>query len=206
MSTTAFDGDSIGPQLDLADETIPPHVGEHLSTMYGRDGRIETFAEWVSAIREASERTQGELPTEDDLCHLDDGDHTVEISGETLSFVCVLDPLAVPFLRETPGTVRSETPEDGDAITIDVEADGVTVDADDAVVSLGVTRDPEVDGTPTHEDVYAETCPYIHAFASVDEYERWADRTDAATTSVPVETGVTVARELARELFETAAR
>ncbi|MCU4800861.1 alkylmercury lyase family protein [Halobacteria archaeon HArc-gm2] len=202
MSTESFDGDSIGPRLDLANLTIPAHVGERLAALHDANGRIDTGAEWVKAIRAASERTQGEVPTEDDLCYVDDGDHSVEIDGETASFVCVLDPLAVPFLRGEPGTVRSTTPEDGEPITIDVERDGVTVDTDDAVVSIGVARDVSGDGPPRQEDVYTETCPYIHVFASVDEYERWAAETDAATTSLPVGTGVAIARELSRELFE----
>jgi len=202
MASQTFDGDSIGPQLDLADATIPPHVGHHLATLYGLDGRVKTWADWIEAIRTASEQTGDSPPTEADRCYFDDGDHTVEVDGETASFVCVLDPLTVPFLRETPAIVHSRTPEDGEAITIDVAADDVAVDGDDAVVSLGVSRDPAVDGTPTHEDIYAESCPYIHVFASVGEYERWADEVNAATTSVPVETGVAIARELARELFE----
>lgn len=203
MPAETFDADGIGPQLDLADERIPPHIGDHLATLYGREDRVETWAEWIDAIRAASNETQDELPTEDDLCYLEDGNHTVEIDGETKSFVCVLDPLAVPFLRGMPGTIRSVTPEAGEAIIIDVDSGGVSVDTDDAVVSLGVSRDSTVAGTPTHEEIYAESCPYIHAFASVEEYERWADRTDAATTSVPVDIGVAIARELARELFET---
>lgn len=201
MASETFDSVSIGPELELANETIPPHIGKHLATLYDLDEPIESWAEWVDAIRTASERTQDEPPTEDDLCYIEDGDHTIEIDGETESFICVLDPLAVPFLRETPGAIHSITPEDGEAITIDVEEDGVTVDTDGAVISLGVSRDVDVEGTPTHEDIYAESCPYIHVFASVDEYERWATGVNAATTSVPVDTGVAIARELARELF-----
>lgn len=220
MASQTFGGDSIGPRLDLGDETIPPHIGAHLAALYDREDRVETWAEWVEVIRAASELTQGELLTEDDLCYVDDGNHTVEIDGETESFVCVLDPLAVPFIRGTPGTVRSKTPEDGDEITIDVESDGMTVDTDGAVISFGVSRDVDVDGTPTHEDIYAESCPYVHVFASVGEYERWADSlaakppgrkpvgpadwpADAATTSVSADMGVAIARELARELFES---
>ncbi|SFS03364.1 Alkylmercury lyase [Halomicrobium zhouii] len=203
MSTERFDGDSIGPRLDLATLTIPAHVGDRLAALHDADGRIDTGAEWVEAIRAASERTRGEPPTEDDLCYVDDGDHSVEIADETESFVCVLDPLAVPFLRGEPGTIRSKTPEDGESITIDVENDGVTVDTAAAVLSIGVSRDASGEGASRQEDIYTETCPYIHAFASVEEYERWADGVDAATTSVPVETGVAIARELSRELFES---
>lgn len=202
MVSQTFDAKSIGPRLDLAEERIPPHVGAHLATLYGCENRIENWGEWVEVIRAASEATAGEPPTEDDLCQLADGAHTVELDDETKSFVCVLDPLAVPFLRETPGTVHSVTPEDGEAITIDVEADGLTVDAADGVVSVGVSRNPAVDGTPTHEDIYAASCPYIHVFASVDEYERWASTVDAATTSVPVDVGVAIARELTQEMFD----
>lgn len=38
--------------------------------------------------------------------------------------------------------------------------------------------------------------------ASVAEYEQWANTVDAATTSVPVDVGVAIARELTQELFE----
>jgi len=40
-------------------------------------------------------------------------------------------------------------------------------------------------------------CPYIHVFEDETEYETWA----AATTSVPVETGVALAGGLAEQLF-----
>jgi len=44
-------------------------------------------------------------------------------------------------------------------------------------------------------------CPYIHVFEDETEYETWAAATEAATTSVPVETGVALAGGLAEQLF-----
>jgi hypothetical protein len=204
MSTNTLDTGDIGPELTLDELRLPPHVGERLATLFDREGRFETGAEWVAAIRETSEATEGRPPTIDDLCTMSDGAHTVDLEGndETTAFVCVLDPLAVPFLEDCPGTVRSRTPEDGTNVTIAVTGDAATVTPSNAVVSLGVSRHPDVERPISHEGIYQEVCPYIHVFASVDEYERWADGLDAATTSVPAETGVALARELATALFD----
>ncbi|MFB6087930.1 MAG: organomercurial lyase [Haloarculaceae archaeon] len=203
MSTRSLDTERIGPELTLSELRLPPHVGERLATLFDRDGRFETGAEWVAAIREASEATEGRPPTVDDLCTMPDGAHSVSLEGddETTSFVCVLDPLAVPFLEDRPGTVRSTTPEDGEDVTVEIATDDATATPSNAVVSLGVARDVDAETSVSHEGIYREVCPYIHVFASVDEYERWADGVDAATTSVPVDTGIALARELAGALF-----
>lgn len=202
MATSDFDPEQIGPDVAPAEVSLPPHVGERMATLYGSEDRFETAADWLAA----TERVVGDGPdgaaTESDLCRVADGAHTVAVDGERAAFVCVLDPLVVPFLRGRPATVRSESQVDGDPVVVEVEPDGASVRPEGAVVSLGVAHDLAEDDPLTPERVYGEVCPYVHAFASPAEYERWDAETDAATTSVPMATGVALARGIAERLFE----
>lgn len=202
MADTTVDHDSIGPRLDLEDITFPPAVGERMATVYGVDAPIETGAEWVEATRGALSEHTGRTPTPDDLCTRPDGAHTFEDDGGSQSYVCVLDPLVYPFLADTPGTVRSETPVYGETVEFTVESDGVTVSHADAVISLGVTETFDGNGQLTPDVVYGAICEYIHVFADETEYERWAENVDGVTTVIPVPEGIGVARELATALFE----
>jgi hypothetical protein len=199
MSSPTFDDDDdgIGPRLTLDEVAIPPHVGEPLAAFYDREGRIETVREWADAAEAAIRTERDRAPAEADMCVAADGPHAVEFADETISYVCVLDPLIAVFLHARPGTVRSETPEDGAEVAVEIDADGATATPADAVVSVGVGRDGPED-EPTLEGAYGQLCAYTHVFASVDEYERWAAGVDAATTSYPVETGVALAREFVR--------
>lgn len=196
MATNTLDGTRIGPDLDLADVPIPPHVGDRLAAFYGRGERIADAREWADAADEAIRAEKGRGGTEADMCTAADGPHSVEFAEESRSYVCVLDPLIAVFLRGKPGTVRSETPEDGAAVAIDVDGSGATASPEDAVVSFGVGHDaPEDD--PTLEAAYGQVCAYTHVFASAAEYERWAAGVEASTTSYSVETGLALSRELA---------
>lgn len=201
MSSDTFDDGSIGPGIDPADVRIPPHVGAGLARLFDRDERLDTAAEWIEAVRDAfGDVTDGE-PSEEDLCHDPEGRHAVEIDGERRSFVCVLDPLIVPFLRESPGVVRSRTAVDGEQVTVDVGPDAASATPSGAVVSLGVARDVDPAEPLDAERIYGTLCPYVQTFATPAEYERWAEDVDAATTSLPVDHGVALARALADELF-----
>lgn len=202
MTTIPTSDTTIGPEMRLADLRLPPHVGARLSTLFGRSEPIIEGDEWVGAMHAAIETECERAPTEADLCHASDGNHAVVIDGKRESFVCVLDPLIVPFLRAEPGRIESTTPEDGRAVTIEVTSEGVTVTPEETVVSLGVSHHVAADEQPTPETVYRQVCGYVHAFASPAEYERWATGVDAATTTVSAETGVAVARELSTALFE----
>jgi len=201
MTSQSFTDRGIGPVLELTEFRLPPHVGARLATLFGSEEPITSGSEWVREMRAAFTRQDGDPPTEDALCHADDGAHSVTIDGERDAFVCVLDPLIVPFLRDEPGRVESTTPEDGRTVTIDIDENGATATPESAVVSLGISRHVEAD-TATPETVYRQVCGYIHIFTTPVEYERWADGVEAATTSVSVETGVGLARELATALFD----
>lgn len=201
MADTIVERERIGPKLDLADVEFPPAVGEQLAVAYGVDRPIETGREWVEVTRESLADSVDRTPTVDDLCTSPDGVHTFEGDGTARSYVCVLDPLAYPFLTDTPGTVRSETPVRGETVEITVAGDGATVSHEDAVVSLGVSGDVDPADEVTPAVIYRQVCGYIHVFADGAEYEQWAADGDGVTMSVPATDGVAIARELASELF-----
>lgn len=195
MASNLSENDSIGPELDLDSTRLPPHLGERLAAFYDRRQRLATAAEWVAVMERTLRRQVDELDPGTVMCTDPDGDHEVTVDGETRSYVCVLDPLAMPFLAGEPATVRSRTPLDEGEVTVAVQADGVDVTPADAVLSLGVGHGV-ADEEPTLEAAYAQLCAYTHAFASAGEYERWAATVDAATTSLSVRRGVGLARAL----------
>jgi hypothetical protein len=204
MSSETIDTDSIGPKLSLDEVAIPQAIGERMARLYGVDDRPRTAADWMT-ITLAELGSQGHEPTVADLCTSPDGAHTFTgagESGESQSYVCVLDPLAYPFLVDEPGTVRSETPVRETAVTFEVGRDSVDVAPESAVVSLGVSDHVDAVETVTFETVYRQVCGYIHAFEDEAEYEAWATDVEAATTPLPAREGVALAREIALTLFD----
>ena len=202
MSTDNRDSDRIGPDLSLADVSLPPAVGAALAGVYGSDQSPVTAAEWVAGMGEAIEAERDRAPTVDDLCTAADGDHTFVGSGYTRSYLCTLDPLAYPFLTSEAGTVRSTTPVRGVGVEFELDADGVAVSHEDALVSVGVASDPEPEEEVTVETVYRQVCPYVQPFEDAAEYELWRETVDAETTAVGAREGVAIARELADVLFD----
>jgi hypothetical protein len=218
MSSETIDSGSIGPKLSLEDVELPPAVGERFGRLYGVDDRPRTAADWIAVTRDRL-GSQGQEPTVEDLCTSADGAHTFvpadgrndggasggDGTADSQSYVCVLDPLAYPFLTDETGTVRSETPVRESEVVFEVGHDGVVVTPEDAVVSLGVSDHVDAVETVTFETVYRQVCGYIHAFEDEAEYEAWAADVEAATTSLPAEDGIAVAREIALTLFDAEA-
>jgi len=205
MSNETDANGRIGPQLSLADVSIPPAVGEAFGALYGTAAPA-TGAEWVTAMGETVERVEGRRPTVADLCTAPDGEHVFvpddaedDGTGER-AYRCPLDPLVYPFLTGTTGTVRSPVPGGESVVTVEIGTDGVAVSHDEAVVSLGVARGLD-DAEPTLATVYRDVCGYVRAFPDRAAYERWAADADAATMALPVREGVALARELAAALF-----
>lgn len=204
MSDAQLDAASIGPTIDPADVALPDDVAARLQTLYGTDEPPRDAAAWIEATRAGIEAVRGREPTLDDLCTASDGRHVFEAAAgeERQAYVCVLDPIGYPFLTDTPGTIRSLTPVRDAAVTIDVTRDGVDVSHPDAVVSLGVSDHVQHVEDVTPEVVYRQVCGYVHVFEDAAEYETWAADADAATTSLPVETGVGLAAAIAAALFD----
>ena len=205
MSSETIDTGGIGPKLSLDEVAIPPAVGERMARLYGVDERPRTAADWMAVTR-AELGSQGHEPTVADLCTSPDGAHTFTgagASGESQSYVCVLDPLAYPFLVDATGTVRSETPLREAEVTFEVGRESVAVTPETAVVSLGVSDHVDAVETVTVETVYRQVCGYVHAFEDEAEYETWAADVEAATTPAPAREGVALAREIALGLFDT---
>lgn len=204
MSDARLDAARIGPTIDLADVALPEAVGRRLGTLYGTDEPIRDAEAWVVANRDLAREHQGRPTAVEDLCTTTDGAHVFEARDDEFrqAYVCVLDPLIYPVVTDTPGTVRSVTPVREETITMEVDADGVTVSQSDAVVSLGVSESVAEGESASLEVLYREVCAYVHVFDDADEYDAWAADVDAATTSLPVDRGVGLATALAAALFE----
>jgi len=190
----------LGHELALEQFRLPEDIAAGLGDLYGA-APPETAAAWVAMLRDRKRGYDGKPPTIEDLCTTDDGAHAFVDGDRSQSYVCVLDPLVVPFLADTPGTIRSTTPERGAAVEITVASDGVDYSHPNAVVSLGVADEVDCDSCPAIEETYKQVCPYIHVFEDEAEYETWAANTEAATTQLPVETGVALAGAFAESLF-----
>lgn len=204
MSDASLDAARIGPTIDLADVALPDAVGRRLAALYGTDEPIRDAEAWVVANRDLAREHEGRPASVDDLCTTPDGAHVFEAhdGDHRQAYVCVLDPLIYPVVTDTPGTVRSVTPVREETLTMDVDADGVTVSEPDAVVSLGVSASVADEESTSLEVLYRDVCAYVHVFADADEYDAWAADVDAATTSLPVDRGVGLATALAAALFE----
>lgn len=202
MPETEFDPDRIGPTIDLAAVELPPDVAAGFARLYDVDVPVRDAAAWIRVTREHVAAASERSPIVDDLCTAADGDHVFvpETGGDRQAYVCVLDPLAYPFLTGRPGTVRSSPPRGDDRIEVAVTAEGIDVSHPDAVVSIGVAAEPVERVTPSV--LYRQVCDSVHAFPDREAYAAWAVDVDAATTAVPVGMGVGVAKGIAGALFD----
>lgn len=118
--------------------------------------------------------------------------HKVRVDGETFHTHCFLDALMLPFvLEQEPILVRTNSPHGGDEIRAVVTRHTAVATSENAVVSFGAARTN--DGS-----IRATLCPYLNAFRSREDYERWAGQDEeAVTVALSLEDAFGLARDWA---------
>jgi hypothetical protein len=157
---------------------------------------IETFEDMIAAFRTV---VNGDGIAVDELCHVEEETpHSAKTADETYYFRCFYDGIALAHLVDEPVEIRTETPTN-DVIEMQASPETeINVTPSDAVMSFGVATDREVpagDG-PTAQDVYGAVCPYVKAFHTREDYERWAADVAATTVGIPLDAGLPIAAAL----------
>lgn len=117
--------------------------------------------------------------------------HEVGVGEQSFHTHCFLDALILPFFfGEDAAEIRSTSPVSDEEITVLVSGGALAESPPKAVISFGVARagqgPPQVVG-----------CPYINAFTSQAEYERWAtDNPQVITMPLRLEDAFTLARDM----------
>jgi alkylmercury lyase len=165
---------------------IPADVGDRLRAVFGLEHTPATLGDVVAGLRHEST-----VPDMRELCCAGRSRHEARIGEETYYTHCVMDALMLPFVRGGTAAIRSESPVGG-VIGMTVTSEAVETDVPAAVVSFGAAR--------TDQGAVQQTaCPYINAFPSRADYDRWAAATpDAVTMAVPLADAFAFIRDVAR--------
>lgn len=183
------------PSTRLDDREIPPRVADALRIAFGFDDPPATLGEWAEGAARLLEENDVEVGLEE-MCTATASRHEARIGDEVQHFHCVLDALLLPFVLEGEYDVESRCPVSDETIGIQVSRDDVEVTPPDAVMSFGVERDVRLraDDAVSPAFAYEHLCPYINAFRSREEYERWAaDVPEAVTMGFPLTDGFVLA-------------
>ncbi|MEO8744040.1 MAG: organomercurial lyase [Candidatus Dormiibacterota bacterium] len=188
MNPQANPDGNVGSSADQLGTTIPIELGLRLQETNALDRAPETLHDFAALL---SASPSGVTLDAAGLCCAGASPHQLVIDGATRYTHCVLDALLLPVIEGRAGRVLSTSPTDGKAINFAVSPSETTADPPEAVVSLGMLRS----GTGSF---YELGCPYINAFASVEEYARWAEATpEAITMSLSLADTVELVRVLA---------
>lgn len=172
---------------------IPTVLAERLRNTQGLMRAPRTLREYVAEPgRHRSVVDASQLCCDSSgLCCANHSQHEITIDGSTRSTHCVLDTLLLATIDDAEAAViRSVSPLGREVVTVTIAEGAVTADPPTAVISFGMLR--EGSGT-----VFETLCPYVNAFASEEEYQRWAAATpDAVTVCMSVQQAWGFARDM----------
>lgn len=154
---------------------------------------VQSLEEWATAVRR---ETDGPIEI-DDLClRTTPSPHFGVIDDKRYDFACCVDAIILGVLDEKSVDITTQSPT-GTQIEMCMEGTHITaVHPLDTVFSFGVDETVRTDGSPTLADGYRAICPFVKAFPSIEEYQRWSDETAAPTIAYGPTTAVTLAQHL----------
>lgn len=172
---------------------IPAALGERLRAVQALPAVPTTLGDYVAA------RGRHRSFVDPSRLYCDSGQpccgvhsqHEITMGGVTRQTHCVLDTLLLASLEGAGASVRSVSPLTAAVVKLEIGRHGVTAEPPSAVMSFGLRKDEG-------ETVFETLCPYVNAFPSEAEYQRWAEATPEA---VSVAMSIAQAWEFARDLL-----
>ncbi|MGE0600609.1 MAG: organomercurial lyase [Dehalococcoidia bacterium] len=160
-----------------ADIPLPTALAERLQAAQGLPRPPATLGEYVAAPEHRFFVDPSGLYCDSaQSCCGEHSRHEVTIAGATRNTHCVLDTLLLAIIEKAEAaSVRSVSPLSGEVVMLEIGSHGVVAGPPAAVITFGLLR--EGGGT-----VYETLCPYVNAFSSEEDYQRWAEATPEAVT------------------------